>query len=129
MKNLRAARKLKNLTQKDVAEQLNVTYQTYGRYETGKIKPDPDTIIQLSKLFNVSSDYLLGLIEIPLSYDQTEFLKRIQQEDDPSKIAEEFEVQLGGRTVSGEELMELMKTMQKLDKAVHGDFFKTKGKE
>lgn len=126
MKNLKAARKMNNLTQKDVAEKLNVTYQTYGRYETGKIKPDPDTIIKLSKLFNVSSDYLLGLIDIPLSSDQVTFMKTIQQVEDPSKITDEFEVQLGGRTVTGKELMELMKTMKKLDDAVHGDFFKKK---
>ena len=33
--NIRAARKAKGLTQKEVAEKLNITYQQYARYEVG----------------------------------------------------------------------------------------------
>jgi transcriptional regulator with XRE-family HTH domain len=126
MKNLRAARKLRKLTQKDVGEYLNVTYQTYGRYETGKINPDPDTIIKLSKLFNVSADYLLGLIEAPFTPEEAAFMRKIQDEKDPDKISKDYDVYIGDQLVTGKELLELMKKMQKLDEEVHGDFFKKK---
>ncbi len=63
---------------------------------------------------------------LPLSSEQALIMKELQQEDDPSKLADRFEVQLGGRTVSGTELIELMNTLKKLDEAVHGDFFKKK---
>lgn len=126
MENLKILRKEKGLTQEDMAKVLNVSRVTYSRYERGIYETDNNTLIKLSKFFNVSVDYLLGLIEIPLSSQQAMFMKKLQQEDDPSKITDEFEVQLGGRTVTGAELIDLMKTMKKLDEVVNGDFFKKK---
>lgn len=52
-------RKSLNLTQKDVAEILNVSQTTYNRYESGLIEPDLDRLCKLADIFNVSVDYLL----------------------------------------------------------------------
>lgn len=49
------------LLQKDVAMKLGLSTSGYGYYETGKRSPDSDMIKKLSGLFEVSSDYLLGI--------------------------------------------------------------------
>ncbi|NBJ71608.1 MULTISPECIES: helix-turn-helix transcriptional regulator [Clostridia] len=51
--------------QKDIAEKLNITTSAYGYYEQGKNEPSIETIRTLAKLFDVSTDYLLGLIDQP----------------------------------------------------------------
>lgn len=57
LKNLR---KSKKITQKQVADIINVSQQTYAKYENGMIEPNVENIFALSKYFNVSTDYLLG---------------------------------------------------------------------
>ncbi|MBQ2676218.1 MAG: helix-turn-helix transcriptional regulator [Clostridia bacterium] len=47
------------LTQKQVAEVLNIDRSTYTYYETGKSSPTIETLIKLSKIFAVSIDTLL----------------------------------------------------------------------
>lgn len=49
------------LTQKELADILNVSQQTISQWENRSTVPDALTIISISKYFNVSSDYLLGL--------------------------------------------------------------------
>lgn len=53
LKNLRKAY---NYTQDDVAAVLGVVRQTYSHYETGKRKPDINTLFMLSGLYNISVD-------------------------------------------------------------------------
>lgn len=55
--------KLRNensLSQDALAEKLHVTRQAVSRWETGKTIPDPESLKQLSRLFNVSINTLLG---------------------------------------------------------------------
>lgn len=53
------------MSQKDVADKIGIGVSTYGFYETGEREPTLDTLIQLSeKVFNVSTDYLLGLTDV-----------------------------------------------------------------
>lgn len=59
--SLKAIRKDRNLTQKDVARKLNVVESCYANYEQGRTEPSIETIIKLCKIFDVSSDFLLGL--------------------------------------------------------------------
>ncbi|HZK39152.1 MAG TPA: helix-turn-helix transcriptional regulator [Clostridia bacterium] len=46
------------MTQKQVANLLNVDRSTYTYYETGKIKPSIDTLVKLCCIFDVSMDVL-----------------------------------------------------------------------
>ena len=46
------------MTQKQVADLLNVDRSTYTYYETGKIKPNVDTLVKLCCIFDVSMDVL-----------------------------------------------------------------------
>ena len=56
--NLRAARKLKGLTQKEVAEKLGKNQADYSDYETGKVQLDYEKIVFLCTLFDISYDEL-----------------------------------------------------------------------
>lgn len=60
MKNLKNLRKKRNLTQKDVADAIGITFQTYSYYETGRTKPTPETLCKLADFFGVTVDELLG---------------------------------------------------------------------
>ena len=63
--NLRAARDRKNMTQKDVADNIGVAKSTYSLYESGNREPNVQTIKKLADLLNVSADDLLGLNQEP----------------------------------------------------------------
>lgn len=55
------AREKSGMTQREVAEQLNVKETTYANWEKGRAQPNVDTIYSLCKLFNESFDEWLGL--------------------------------------------------------------------
>ena len=57
---LRKLRESSGYTQQQVADSLNIDRSTYAYYESGKTKPDIDTIMKLSKIFNVHYTQLLG---------------------------------------------------------------------
>ena len=50
----------KGLTQKDLADQLHVTFQTVSKWEGGTNEPDIATLKELSRFFGCSFDYLLN---------------------------------------------------------------------
>ena len=58
-KLIKEIRKKNNLTQKDLADKYNVTYQAVSKWENGKNMPDVSLIKEISKDFNVSVDDLL----------------------------------------------------------------------
>ena len=51
----------RNLTQKQVAKDLNIAPSTMGGYVQGISEPDFDTLRKLAKYFNVTTDYLLNM--------------------------------------------------------------------
>lgn len=57
--NLRALIEERNLTQKELAKQLNLAPSTMGSYVQNTREPDFDTLKLLAKYFDVSTDYLL----------------------------------------------------------------------
>ncbi|WP_208586119.1 helix-turn-helix domain-containing protein [Gracilibacillus suaedae] len=60
LKNLREE---KELMQEEVAKKLNISTSAYGYYEQGRNEPSLETIKQLAEIFDVTADYLLGLID------------------------------------------------------------------
>lgn len=54
-------RKDRGLTQKELADQLNVSQPVVSDYENDVIRIPADVVIQLAAVLNVSSDELLGL--------------------------------------------------------------------
>lgn len=53
-------RKSHGMSQEELAEKMKVSRQAISRWEVGTAMPDAGNILQLSKLFHVTSDYLLN---------------------------------------------------------------------
>ena len=51
------------LTQQKLANKLNLSKSSIASYENGSRRPSNKVLINISKLFNVSTDYLLGISE------------------------------------------------------------------
>lgn len=70
---LKELRKSERKTQKEVSELIGVASSTYSMYERGEREPDFETLDKICKLFNVSSDYLIGASDYKKKYyDLTE---------------------------------------------------------
>ena len=54
-----ALRKKAGWSQEELAEKLNVTRQSVSKWEGAQSVPDIDKILQMSRLFGVTTDYLL----------------------------------------------------------------------
>lgn len=53
-------RKDRRLTQKQLADKLNISKSTLGHYEQGVSLPPPQLLISISEFFHVPIDYILG---------------------------------------------------------------------
>ena len=53
-------RKSKRMSQEQLAAELGVSRQAVSRWEMDATKPDANNILQISKLFGVTTDYLLN---------------------------------------------------------------------
>lgn len=53
-------RKQSGMSQEELAEKMNVSRQAISRWEVGSAQPDASNVLQLSKLFGVTADYLLN---------------------------------------------------------------------
>ena len=56
---IKALRKERKLTQKELAQKLNITFGQLNKYESGLSAPPPDMIVTLASSLSVSADYLL----------------------------------------------------------------------
>lgn len=54
-----------DMTQQQVADYLVCNRQVYARYEQGKREIPVSMLIKLAKLYNTSTDYILGLTDDP----------------------------------------------------------------
>ncbi len=75
-------RKANNLTQEQLAEQLDVSRQSISKWESAQATPELDKIVALSAIFDVTTDYLLKSSEIDELSVKTEILEKRQQMSD-----------------------------------------------
>lgn len=61
MIRLKDLREDRDLCQKDVANELNISQTNYSKYELEKINIPIETLRKLSIFFNTSIDYILGM--------------------------------------------------------------------
>lgn len=112
---LKGLRKNRHWTIEEVAEKLGVGRSTYAGYEVEDRKPPIQNLIKLSKLFEVSVDYILGLTDEPdikeLEYDASKYLRKDNlnwngvplTEDELAPIVELLEVIVRDRLPKKEE--------------------------
>lgn len=65
-------RKDAGMSQQELADMLSLTKYTISSYEREKTMPGDDIKVELAKIFNVSLDYLLGLIDEPIPYKRSD---------------------------------------------------------
>ena len=63
-KRLREMRLLCGLTQREMAEKLDISQPSYIRYENGTAEPSLENLVKISEIFDVSVDYLVGKSEV-----------------------------------------------------------------
>jgi transcriptional regulator with XRE-family HTH domain len=112
MENLRKIRVSKGMKQSEVARAVQIDQGTYSRYERGERHPDSVTLSKLSKFFNVSIDYLIGNIDVPLSPGEIRFLEDMKKKSTDA-LLEEYDLHDAGSDLSQDqqrEIIELLKT-------------------
>ena len=86
---LRAFRESHDLTQQQLADRLHMSINQVHRYENGVADPSPYQLKRIAKELQVTSDYLLGLVdashdhlqEPTLSREERKFLEALRQGD------------------------------------------------
>ena len=66
--NIRSIRIDRGYTQKQIADYLGISQNTYSQYEIGVLNYPVDVVVKLAQFYHVSSDYLLGLTNQKESY-------------------------------------------------------------
>lgn len=64
MNRIKKLRSEAGLLQADLAKQLKIRQNTVSNWETGRHEPDQDALREMSKMFGVSIDYILGNTDI-----------------------------------------------------------------
>jgi transcriptional regulator with XRE-family HTH domain len=64
MKNLKALREAKGISQQKLADFINTNQQNIHRYENGFYEPDIHTLTKMAEYFETSIDFLVGATEI-----------------------------------------------------------------
>ena len=64
-KSLKKLRKQHNETQTKMAERIGVTQRTIANWESGSRNPDLEMLTKISKIYDVTTDYILGLTDDP----------------------------------------------------------------
>ena len=62
---LKDLREDRDFSQKEIANFLSYTHSAYSKIERGERVLSAEFLIELSSLYNVSTDYLLGLTDCP----------------------------------------------------------------
>lgn len=99
MKNLKKIVKAKNKSLTSLAVELEVSQEAMSQYISGKIKPKTSTIIEMAKILNTSTDYLLDLTDNPnpidftLTEKENDLIVNYRNLDSESKIKAETYIQ------------------------------------
>ena len=65
---LRTLRARDNLSKFELGDLVGVSQQTVQRWEAGRTKPKDEQIALIAEKFRVSTDYLLGIVDVPNIY-------------------------------------------------------------
>lgn len=81
-KRIGELRKKRGLTQRQLADKLQVSHGRISLYETGDRSPDPEMLKKLADFFGCSVDYLLGRTNDPnINIDETDIKKILEKKE------------------------------------------------
>jgi len=98
---LKKARKTAGLSQNQIAKQLGVARTTVTMWENDANTPDSLTLAKLARTYNVSVDYLLGLVDNPQGHLKGEV--ELPRMDKPQKVVPLLGKVSAGQGVPAEE--------------------------
>ncbi len=75
---IKLLREQSNLTQIELAKQINVSNTTLSQYETGQRVPSDDIKIKIATYFGVSLDFLLGQEKIKVAHNELPLSQELQ---------------------------------------------------
>jgi len=84
---LKKAREYSGITQNEASKTLKIAQNTYSSYETGRREPNLEMLALLSKLFEVSADWLIGLS----SDSGLNAMRQVLEEREREKILKKME--------------------------------------
>lgn len=82
---IRELRQELGLTQEELGKKIGQTKSNISKYERGALQPSIETLTQLSDLFNVSIDYLVGRSNVRNPENSNCFLKQFDDLSEESK--------------------------------------------
>ena len=110
--NLRILREVRNLTQQQVADLINLSRSSYTYYENDAREPSLDTLLSLSKLYNTSIDSMLTSANVlrsaPVMFNAKDMLTVDILEKDEQNVV------LNYRMLSDEDKSKLLDIIQKM---------------
>ena len=78
-------RRNKGISQKELGSYLGVSHYTISAYEKERSEPSDDLKVEMCKYFNISCDYLLGLVDNPMPISRKETAIKITEKLTPSQ--------------------------------------------
>jgi transcriptional regulator with XRE-family HTH domain len=96
---LRELRRDRDMSQEQLAHCLKVSMYTISSYERGKSSPSDEDKVIIAKFFDVSLDYLFGLVDKPCSYrrERGVSLPPRVSDDELQKIQEYADMVVGAK--------------------------------
>lgn len=82
---LSEVRKIKKISQADLAKKIGVHGAVIGRYERNEVKPSIEIASQIAKALDISLDYLVGNNDLILDNSIINRVQNIQQLDNENK--------------------------------------------
>lgn len=74
---IKSAREDSDLTQAQIGKLLDKSQQGYNHIEAGRAELKIDDIIRLCRFYDLSADYLIGLIDKPISYRDRRYIQKV----------------------------------------------------
>lgn len=71
-KRIRNLREDRDLTQRELAEYLNVSQKSYSRYERGERTIDPEILGRIATFYDTTVDYLIERTDDSTNYTKNE---------------------------------------------------------
>ena len=87
---LKEVRRDKQDTQSSLAQKLNVSLSTVKSWERDKSAPNHELLVKICRLYNVSSDFLLGISDEDPLWNKEKHSKFTQENKELLKVFEEF---------------------------------------
>jgi transcriptional regulator with XRE-family HTH domain len=87
VKNLKALRNKKGISQQQLADSIGVSQQSINKYENHNIEPDIKTLINMADYFSTSVDYLIGRAD---TKRKTEITRKYELGMDESVIVDGY---------------------------------------